>query len=159
MEEIWKVLGFGYGVSNLGRIKSLKGAPRILRPRKNRAGYMRINLCMPQRATYTIHRLVAETFLPNPDNLPEVNHLDGNRLNNKVDNLEWCTTSENQLHSFKIGLHTPKRGENHPNAKLSSKDIDDIRTSLQSPKQLSREYDVTPEHVRAIRRGNRWEPK
>lgn len=78
-----------------------------------------------------VHRLVAEAFLPNPDNKPQVNHIDGNTLNNKVDNLEWCDNSQNQLHAYKIGLkrrlngclnhrygkegfYKDKRGDEHP---------------------------------------------
>ena len=53
-----------------------------------------------------VHRLVAETHIPNPNNLPEVNHLDGNRLNNHIDNLEWCTSSENSIHAVQTGLRT-----------------------------------------------------
>lgn len=97
-----------YQVSNLGNVKSLdmvvpskngstqirKG--RVLKPSKAHNGYLHIMLCKDgNRYTHTIHRLVAETFLPNPDNLPQVNHRDENKENNTVDNLEYCTAKYN----------------------------------------------------------------
>lgn len=64
---------------------------------------------------YHIHRMIAELFIPNPDNLPQVNHIDGNKLNNDITNLEWCTTSHNIQHAFDNNLNQ-NQGENHHNA-------------------------------------------
>ncbi len=109
--EIWKdIYGYegAYKVSNLGRIQSLlrkntKG--KILNPAKNNRGYLRLGLCFKGKIRYdSVHRLVAEAFIPNPKNLPEVNHIDGNKLNNRVENLEWVTKGENQIHAYKTGL-------------------------------------------------------
>jgi len=108
MLEIWRDIknyeGI-YEVSKLGRIKSISRngtikENRILKPNKV-MGYSQIVLYKNNKREYKkIHRLVAETFIPNLENKREVNHKDGNKTNNCVDNLEWVTTSENQLHSY-----------------------------------------------------------
>lgn len=98
MEEIWKdIEGFNgdYWVSNLGNVKSLKrGNKRLLKPRKQ-SGYYKVVLYNNEKHEYAIHRLVATAFISNPDNLPQVNHKDENKANNRVDNLEWCTQEYN----------------------------------------------------------------
>lgn len=105
--EIWKdVVGYEgiYQVSNLGRVKSLPRngtikQERILKPHRVQ-GYLLAELF--NRGAHKgkrIHRLVAEAFIPNPDNKREVNHIDGDKHNNRVENLEWVTSSENQLHA------------------------------------------------------------
>ena len=111
MEEEWRpVKGYEglYEVSNMGRVKSLHyGKERILRMPDNSAGYRNVELenKAPQRKL--VHRLVAEAFIPNPMNLPVVNHLDGDKHNNCVSNLEWCTYRQNTLHAIKLGLFNP----------------------------------------------------
>lgn len=107
MVEIWKDIkgyeGF-YKISNLGNIKSLprNGTikyEKILKP-NNVAGYYQVSLQKNGIVEHKkIHRLVAEAFIQNPKEKKEVNHIDGNKHNNSVDNLEWVTTSENQIHS------------------------------------------------------------
>ncbi len=97
-DEIWKAIkGFEglYAVSNRGRVKNLKSG-RILGGTYNNHGYKRIHL---KGKTYKIHRLVALAFIPNPDNLPEVNHKNEDKGDNNVDNLEWCTKSYNTNYS------------------------------------------------------------
>lgn len=98
---------------------------------RNRAGteYQIINLTLEsgKKKTYRLHRLVMMAFQP-VDNMEdmEVNHKDGNKLNNSLDNLEWCTASYNQKHAFQLGLQKPRRGEVSNFAKLTSADIDII---------------------------------
>ena len=97
MKEIWKnIFDFiGYQVSNFGRIRSLK-TYKILKQYNHRNGYMFVSLSHHgKHFNLYIHRLVAEAFIPNPDNLPEVNHKDENPSNNNVNNLEWCNRKYN----------------------------------------------------------------
>lgn len=117
MKEIWKPIknyeGI-YEVSNLGNVKrltySMKINPRsytqcvhynehLLKPRPHRAGYQLVVLSKNGKATgYSVHKLVAEAFIPNPDNLSEINHKDEDKANNRVDNLEWCTRIYNNTY-------------------------------------------------------------
>ena len=122
-EEIWKdIPNFDglYQASNLGRIKSLKRIAKkeyrnnrivkekIMLGTKNQDGYLKVHFKNKElniNKGLFIHRLIAMTFIPNPNSLPQINHKDGNKLNNNVDNLEWCTNLYNQQHAWKNGLH------------------------------------------------------
>lgn len=98
--EIFKdIKGFDgvYQVSNFGRVQSLKGGKKKILSQHDRQGYRQVSL---NHKSYSVHRLVCETFIKNQDNKPYVNHKDGNRANNKVDNLEWCTPKENSHHAI-----------------------------------------------------------
>ena len=111
--EIWvDILGYEglYQISNTGKVKSLnykskKNYHRELVLDINRYGYAQVHLSKNgHKKVYTVHRLVAKTFIPNPDNFPVINHIDGNKLNNIVSNLEWCTSSYNTKHAIKNNL-------------------------------------------------------
>lgn len=100
-----------YTISNKGFIISLIGTFHILNPRYDGGGYIQYyirDISTSKRKDYKAHRLVAETFIPNPNNLPCVNHIDGNKRNNHVENLEWITYTENNLHAYKTGLTKSK---------------------------------------------------
>ena len=102
-----------------------------------------------------VHRLVAEKYLPNPENKPQVNHKDGNRLNNCVDNLEWVTNQENRNHAVKNRLHLC--GEDCPWAKLTQKDVDFIRLHTEfTAKELAEKFNVSDHTIRSIRKGKSW---
>lgn len=98
-----------YGVSNLGNIKNLKTG-KVLKPSLQKNGYLTYTFCQNRiRKTFRIHRLVALYFIDNPNNLPYVNHKDGDKTNNKVDNLEWCTAKENDDHARRTGLKVQEK--------------------------------------------------
>lgn len=127
MQETWKpIKGYEglYEISNLGRVKSLPKfycnnstlhKERFLKP-QNKKGYYQVALLKNGKPKWiSVHRLVAEAFIEKPPYL-QINHKDGNKLNNRADNLEWCTGRENINHSIKIGLQKPK-GHTNSNAK------------------------------------------
>lgn len=117
MEEIWKdIKGYEglYQVSSEGRVKSKarngNWKEKILKPVKTKDNYFIVGLCKNGKSkNKRINRLVAEAFIPNPENKPEVNHIDGNKHNNKISNLEWVTTKENIVHAYKIGLNSKEK--------------------------------------------------
>ena len=110
--EEWKpLLGFEgrYDISNLGRIKNIK-SNRIVKSQISPQGYLCCSLRRigeTKTCTIRINRAIAQAFIPNPYNYPVVNHKDGNKLNNSIENLEWCTYKHNIQHSFALGLQTP----------------------------------------------------
>ena len=109
MEEIWKQIKGGYEeyqVSNFGQIKSLKNKnEKILHLYKDRQGYMNVRLCKDGTVKkFKVHRLVTMAFIENLNGFPEINHKDGNKENNFVENLEWVTRSQNIKHAFDTGL-------------------------------------------------------
>ena len=128
--EVWKdIAGYEglYQVSSFGRVKSLwHGRERIRKPHLNHKGYSELNLCKGGNVKgFKVHRLVAEAFIPNPQNKREVNHINGIKADNRVENLEWVTPSENQLHAYNTGLR--KSAEENFHAKLTNEQVAYIR--------------------------------
>ena len=140
IKEEWKDVegyeGF-YQISNLGRIKSLGGwcgtakrKERIRSTSLTHDGYEKVRLNYQGKdKTKRIHRLVAEAFIPNPENKDTVNHIDGNKRNNSVSNLEWVDRSEQMIHAYKMGLKKSRIGSHNSNAKLTDEEVREIRKS------------------------------
>lgn len=131
-------------------------------PVKSTGGYFRVYLRNKgPRKTVLLHRVVAEAFIPNPENKPCVNHKNGDKSDNSVENLEWVTYSENMKHAVKNGLNAIPGlcGEKHPNSKLSWKSVSDIRRCFsdgESPRTLAKKYGITREQVYNIVNFKQW---
>jgi hypothetical protein len=140
MEE-WKgISGYIglYQVSSNGEVFSMS-INRNMSIQTDLNGYLYIRLYNKLKSkSFKIHRLVAFHFIQNEQNLPWVNHIDGNKSNNCVNNLEWCTQSENEKHAHRIGLKNHK-GENHPCSKFSDNLIREIRRLFDDEKLSQRE--------------------
>jgi hypothetical protein len=132
MKEKWKPIpnAPNYYASNIGRVKSVikmvngRIRDRVLTPRTDKKGYSRVKINFNGKSTWAaISRCVALSFIPNPENKTQVNHKDGIKSNNKLENLEWSTNAENVRHAFLNKLNTPLRGEKSPNAKLNENKV------------------------------------
>lgn len=163
--EIWKdIPGYEkYQASNIGNIRSYWGkgnSVRILRFVQRKRGYRLVGFSTPNgKGMAYVHRLVALAFIPNPDNKVQVNHKDGDASNNRVENLEWATPSENMQHSYDTGLHNPVRGEKNPIAKLSEPQVLEIRRRAASGESVSRikkDYDVGHHAIYCIVTNRAW---
>lgn len=117
MIEIWKdIPGYEglYQISNYGNVRSMNynkkvGNIKELKPNTTRDGYLEVHISKDSKRRYfLIHRLVAQAFIDNPDNKPQVNHIDGDKSNNNVSNLEWVTNGENQRHAYDNGLKSAR---------------------------------------------------
>lgn len=123
--------------------------------------YLRVNMIddSGKHKTKLVHRVVAEEFIPNPDNKPQVNHKDGNKHNNRADNLEWVTPSENIVHAHNNGLMSNRKGNNHPLHKVTESDVINILNYLQegvSQSELSKKYNLHRNYITLIKHGKRW---
>lgn len=154
--EIWKdIKGYEglYKVSNYGRVKSLNynktKKEKELKLYKNKKGYFSVNLYLNKKIhSKLVHRLVAETFIPNPKNKPQVNHIDGDKTNDKVDNLEWVTNKENVIHSWKTGLSKKKYGKQTNCKKVNQYTLTgDFIKTWDSIKDASKDLKIDSSHI------------
>ena len=134
---------------------------KILKTSLDKDGYKRLSLrgVCGKRKTFTLHRLIAKIFIPNPENKPCVNHIDGVKSNNRVDNLEWCTVSENTKHSYDMGLQPKPYGESNNNNKLREKDVLEIRRLWEEgvmQKVIAKKFDIKQPTVSNIVRRKIW---
>ncbi len=184
--EIWKDIegheGF-YQVSNEGNLRSLdrvvKGKSESNKTLKGRSlkstitvyGYKVVVFCKNgKKENFRIHRLVAQSFLSNAEKKPLINHIDGDKTNNIVSNLEWCTHSENMKHAFATRLKEPSnpnkngltQGSKHHNSKLVEKEVMFIRKNARKNggkfynAELAREFNVSKVSVGLIVDGKTW---
>lgn len=133
-----------YEIDTYGNIKSLI-TNKILKPQLDRKGYFRIGLTKNKKQKfYLIHRLVALTFLPNPNDYKIINHKDGNPKNNYVENLEWCTYSYNIQHAYntglKKGISAEHKGINNPKSKLNEEDVKYILKDKENKINIKESY-------------------
>lgn len=176
MQELWKpILGYEneYHISNFGNVKSLQRVftrkdgkkltikEKILTPSMDKKGYPRITLCNINKKQITpkVHRLVAEHFIENPNNYTQVNHIDGNKQNNNITNLEWCTVLQNNVHAKENNLLNALKGEQHKMSKLNEKDIiiiRDLRKSGILLKDICKLFNVNERTISSICLNKSW---
>jgi len=147
-----------YQISNTGLIKNIKRS-RHLCLSKNGGGYYKVKLRYGKKRDAAVHRLVAETFIENPLCLQQVNHINGIKTDNRVENLEWCTPQENITHAIQIGLKNTI-GSNNGSAKLSESDVEEIlqldRMYGLRTRVITKEYHVHKSSVERIKNNITW---
>lgn len=125
-----------------------------------RKGYLRIGISYRgKKRDFNIHRLVAICFVPNPDNKPQVNHRDGNKLNNHASNLEWVTTQENRAHAFDTGLQNGVQGDRNGRSKISEADARKVCELIADgfkPKDIEVRTGISRNIARDIKKGLSW---
>jgi NUMOD4 motif/HNH endonuclease len=160
MENWKKIPGYeNYSVSDLGRVRNDKTG-RIMKTPATVKGYLHLNLVKETgKSIVLVHRLVGKTFIPNPENKPQINHIDGNKKNNNVTNLEWVTQSENIRHAFDNGMIKRYKGQKNPNSKLTEVEVLEIRRLRNEgwkQEDIANKFDVHQTLISAIDRKKTW---
>lgn len=164
-----------YFANKLGEIITYNwkgtGKRAILKPAKDNKGYLKVGIIfLGKLKSYRVHRLIAETFIPNPENKPQVNHINGIKSDNRVENLEWCTNSENQLHAIENGLIIHKKGykrdcfwlkgSNNVTSILTETQVLEIRQKFKprivTRAILSKQYNVSEATIKDIVNNKTW---
>lgn len=149
-----------FSISSYGNLRNdISG--KILKHNILKTGYNQITIKPNGRfgksKSVRIHREVAIAFIPNPMNLPQVNHIDGNKLNNNVTNLEWVTASQNQQHAVDSGLVIPRQGEDMHSSVLTN---EQVRYIIEHPEikniQLSKMFNIDRSAISKVRTGKNW---
>jgi len=161
MEKWSSIEGFpGYEISTLGRVKSFRrhDAGRVLKTWKSPRGYINVTLFLNgKRKPSLLHRLIGKAFVPNPDNKPEINHLNGIKDDNRTENLEWVTASENVQHGFDTGLTSKAFGEKNGNAKLTESEVRQIKQLKgQTQQNIADMFGTSQGNIGRILRGEQW---
>jgi hypothetical protein len=173
-----------YQVSNYGRVKGLErkvirsrnpvtfrtNKGRIIKPTTNQSGYLYIGLCKDGKLkVYILHRLIALTFIPNPNNKETINHINGIKSDNNINNLEWNTVSENHKHAYKTGLRDSSHllgengcctGEKNTNSKLKAFEVKQIKDLLKLKRftqtEIANLYKIGKTAISDIVNNKRW---
>jgi len=149
----------GYLACENGFIYSKK-TKRFLKPHLSKYGYFTVCLCKNNiKKTYRVNRIIAETFLDNPENKPQVNHINGIKTDNTVKNLEWVTASENQKHASANNLYNCRKGANNGNSRFKESEIVKIRQMYSSnltQKEIAKIFKTTQSTISGIVRGHVW---
>lgn len=153
---------FSHNYRNTGKFHELAQSSLYDKRRSSPSMYKRAKMWHINSSTPTaIHRVVALAFVPNPLNLPQVNHIDGNKANNRSDNLEWCSVSRNMKHAHEHGLRIYAKGVNHAMAILTEDQARYIKDQVSRPYRgqlddLAREFQVSKHCIFSIKRGRSW---
>ncbi len=169
MQEEWQIIADypDYSISNMGNLKSRRPwskqkdktivKERLLNPHLTHYGYRAVRLCKDgKQVDRLIHRLVIAAFIGDCPEGKEVNHIDGVKTNNRIDNLEYVTDSEQRQHAYDMGLQ--KKGGDKWNAILNAEKVVEIRNLIGKMKgrEIAKIYGVTPGTISDIKKGRRW---